>query len=152
MNWSFTDKSNWTGPFFELMFELGPHPDSVAKARQALELLWLHPTLDGPYESHWIPLDRRAKVVIAHEAPAELPHVYGMATWPDGRRAPSGATPSCAIGLPIWLSMFSAACHSSSPQSARKGCGTWRGETRVMLRFPASLCCGPTQKAADCAG
>jgi len=93
MEWSFTDKSNWTGPFFELVFELGPHPESIAETRRALDFLWQHPTLDGPYESHHVPVDRQPKAVIGDEEPAGL-HFYGMATWPDGSRSPCGAVPS----------------------------------------------------------
>jgi hypothetical protein len=96
MRLSFTDDENWGAPFYELYVELGPHPSSLARFVPAWEVLWSHPTLDGPYADGSRPLAAQQRVDVRNYVSEEAGHMLGMATLPDGHEAPCG----CVVHIP----------------------------------------------------
>lgn len=99
---SFTESDAWAAPFFELHVEVGAHPESVPKVLGAIETLWQHPTLDGPYADRFANPSQQAKV---REITPELLDTYGVSRLPDGNRVPCGAIAqipdlALALGLP----------------------------------------------------
>jgi hypothetical protein len=90
MDLDFTERANWGAPFYELHVELGPHPAALRHFVPAWETLWSHPTLDGAYADDSRPPSEQEKVDLADWVSDEAGHMFGMATLPDGNRAPCG--------------------------------------------------------------
>jgi hypothetical protein len=89
----FTAHGQWDGGYYELEIELGSR--SAERLLAALEALWGHPALDGPYADQEREPDEQARVAASTGASASL---FGVATLPGGARVPCR---SGAVGPPI---------------------------------------------------
>jgi hypothetical protein len=82
----FTPEERWWGGHYELVVELGPRSDDRMVA--ALQALWTHPALTGPYADRTREPTEQAPVDPATGIDG---HLLGVATLPDGLRAPCGS-------------------------------------------------------------
>jgi hypothetical protein len=84
-----TVKEIWSGGYYELAIELGPHSDE--NLDNALTALWSHNTLQGC----WI--ERQKEYLDCEQEPPSLAlllsnsSLYGLATLPDGNRVVCGS-------------------------------------------------------------
>lgn len=84
----FLDEENWAGSHITLAIQLGPSSTPIAdeRALRALRAIWKHPSLEGPYRSRWLPLDRQDRVPAVPSALDEPEHLYGLATLTDDQQ------------------------------------------------------------------
>jgi hypothetical protein len=89
----FTGEYQWGSGYYELDIELGTRSDERLLA--ALDALWGHPALDGPFADQFREPSQQARVTPSAGLTQPL---FGVATLPDGARVPCR---SGAYGSPI---------------------------------------------------
>lgn len=109
MSQAFSDES-WGGPFFELYVEMGPHPESVRDLALALEALWAHEALAGPYSHQAFDPSAERETKFAEYVSEDPQHLYGAVTLPDGKQAPA-----------VLISARSMVISAPSSRRARRG-------------------------------